>query len=151
MTDPTIIGAAISGVVSLLSAYLTYRLGIRQAEQQAAPEKPDDTTLVQGQHALELVIAGVDRHGDADEHADLASFRRNPQRYQETLAKVLTDIARREPAFAQQLQTFAQQAAIQASGVHGTVNNPGTITGNAAGVNTGTMTYNARDEGKNKA
>jgi len=149
MADPSIIGAAITSVVSLLSAYMTYRVGMQQAEQKdaPAPAKLDEKTLTQGERVLEIVKAGVVQHGDTDEQADLASFERNPQRYQDALAKIITDIAAREPAFAQQLQTLAQQANIQISGVHGSVNVSGEgQVDQAAGVNTGTMTYNARDD-----
>src|SRR3712207_2255631 len=38
MADAGVIGTVISGVVSLVSAYMTYRVGMKQAEQQAAPK-----------------------------------------------------------------------------------------------------------------
>jgi hypothetical protein len=149
MADQSIISAAITGVVSLLSAYMTYRVGLKQAEQKGAPApaKPDEQTLTQGERALEIVKAGVAQHGDADEQADLASFERNPQRYQDALARVMTDIATRSPAFARQLQTLAQQANIQTGGIKGEINvsDQGKVD-QAAGVNTGTMTYQARDD-----
>jgi hypothetical protein len=149
MADPATIGAVITGMVSLLSAYMTYRVGMKQAEQKGspAPAKPDEATMKQSEAALTVVKQGVEQHGDDDERADLASFERNPQRYQEALARVLTDIATRSPAFAAQLQSLAQQANIQTGGVRGSVNVSGQgKVDQAAGVNTGTMTYHARAE-----
>ncbi len=95
-----------------------------------------------GERAAPIIKAGVERHGDADEKADLASFERNPARYEGALAKVLTDIAAREPAFAGQLQTIADEANIQTGGVHGEViaRDNAKIQGMVAGVNEGTMT-----------
>jgi len=149
MTDPVTLGTIISGLVSALSAYMTYKVGMKQAEQKSAPApaKPDERTLKQGEQAMEIVKVGVAQHGDADEQADLVSFERNPQRYQDTLTKVMTDIAAREPTFTQQLQTLAQQANIQTGGVQGSVNVSGEgKVDQAAGVNTGTMTYQAGDD-----
>jgi hypothetical protein len=146
MADPSIIGAVITGLVSLLSSYMTYRVGVKQAEQKGGPmpAHPDETTLKQGEQAMEIVKVGVAQLGDEDEQADLTGFERNPQRYQEALMRVLTDISARAPAFAQQLQILAQQANIETEGVRGAVNLYGGKVDQAAGVNTGSMTYHAR-------
>ena len=154
--DPQVIAGAISGLVSLITGYMTYRVGMKNADQKGtpAPEKPDDRTLKQGEQAIEVVKAGVAQYGDEDEQADLANFERNPTRYEDALRRVLTDVASRNPAFAQQLQTLAQQANIQTGGVQGTVNvsDQGRIYGPTAGTNTGTMsgTYTFGREDDNK-
>lgn len=60
----------------------------------------------------------------------------------------MTDIAAREPGFAQQLQTLAEQANIQTGGVHGEVkvSDHGKIVGGAFGVSTGEVRINVRDD-----
>ncbi|WP_124682029.1 hypothetical protein [Candidatus Viridilinea mediisalina] len=71
------------------------------------------------------------------------SFFQSP-RQAEHFVRALTDIAAREPAFAQQLQTLAQQANIQTGGVQGSVNvsGQGKVYGTTGGVITGTVTGN---------
>jgi len=62
-------------------------------------------------------------------------------------AETLTRLADRSPAFATQIQTLAQQANIQTGGIKGEINVSGEgKVDQAAGVNTGTMTYQARDD-----
>jgi hypothetical protein len=57
---------------------------------------------------------------------------------------VLARLAERSPVVATQLQTLAQQTNIQTGGVQGSVNvSEGGKVDQAAGVNTGTVTYNA--------
>ena len=149
MADPITIGTAvITGLVTLMSAYMQYRASMKQADQKGAPAPAKTDEIKQGETAMEVVKAGVERHGNEDERADLANFERNPQRYQDGLAHVLTDIAAREPAFAQQLQTLAQQANIQTGGVHGEVkvSDHGKIVGGAFGVSTGEVRINVRDD-----
>src|SRR5690349_20192987 len=104
MADPATIGAVITGMVSLVSAYMTYRVGMKQAEQKGtpAPAKPDAKTLQDGETAMTVVKQGITQYGDADEQTDLANFERNPERYRDGLARVLHDIAGRETAFALQ-------------------------------------------------
>ncbi len=153
MADAGTIGAVISGVVSLISAYMTYRVGMKQAEQKEAA-KPDDETLTKGEQAMAIVRTGVAQYGDEDEKADLANFERNPQRYEDNLARVLTDIAMRTPVFRQELESLTKQLDIQTGGVQGNVNvsGQGRIYGPSAGVNPGTMTgsytFNDRDDAK---
>ncbi len=134
MADAGTIGAAISGLVSLLSAYMTYRVGMADAEAA----KPDDDTLQKGESALNIVRTGVSQYGTGDEKADLSSFERNPQRYAGSLQQVLADIAARYPVFQQELESFARQNDIRAA-VQGTVkvSGQGKIYGNAFGVNQG--------------
>lgn len=146
MIDPQIIGPAISGIVSLITSFMSYRLGIKKAKDGGAgePPKPDPTALQKGEQAYEIVKAGVTQHGDADDQADLANFERNPQRYADTLNRTVTSLAQRVPAFADQLQTLAQQANIQTGGVR---ISGGNIIGNVLDTNTGTInsTYTIND------
>jgi len=152
MADPVTIGAVITGLVGALTAYMNYRVGMKQAEQKGAAPPAKSEEAAKGETAIEVVKAGIERHGNEDERADLANFERNPQRYQYGLARALADIAAREPAFAQQLQTLAQQANIQTGGIQGSVNvsDQGKIYGPTAGVNTGEMsgtyTFNEKDD-----
>ncbi len=141
--DPQVIAAGITSVVSLISGYMTYRVGMKSASEKGTPEpeKPDEAVLTKGKQAVQVVRSGVAQYGDEDEQADLANYERNPTRYADTFRRVLTDIATREPAFAQQLQTLAQNANIQTGGVQGSVNvsGNGRVYGPVAGTNTGTM------------
>jgi hypothetical protein len=154
MAEPvTIAAAVITGLVGAYKAYTEYRAAVAKAkdEQQAEPAKSEEAA--KGEQVAQLVKAGVEQHGNEDERADLANFERNPQRYGEGLARVLWDLAGREPAFAEQLQTVVQQAGVQGSGVQGNVNvsGEGKVYGTATGVNTGTVsgTYNfAEDKDK---
>ncbi len=102
--EPTIAGSIISGIVSLVSAYLTSRVGMKDAAQKEPPsDKLDEETLKQGEAAMNLVRTGIAQYGTADDQADLVNFERNPRRSEQTLAAVVTDLARRNAAFAQQL------------------------------------------------
>jgi hypothetical protein len=147
MAEPiTIAAAVITGLVGAYKAYTEYRAAVVKAkeEQQAEPAKSEEAA--KGEQVAEIVKAGVEQHGSEVERTDLAIFERNPQRYQDGLARTLFDLAGREPSFARQLQTVAQQAGVQGSGVQGNVNvsGQGKIYGTATGVNTGTIsgTYN---------
>jgi hypothetical protein len=150
VTDAITISAVITGLVTALTAYMKYRVDMKQAEQKGASAPAKTEEVAKGERAMEVVKAGIEQHGNEDEHADLANFERNPKRYQDGLARVLTDIAARKPAFAQQLQTLAQHANIQTGGAHGNVNvsGEGKIYGPASGVNTGSITYayNEKDD-----
>jgi hypothetical protein len=153
MADPVTIGAAvISGLVTLLSTHAKYRADFEQAQQKdsVVPEKPEEAK--RGEAALAIVKAGIEQRGTEKEQADLKLFERNPQRYQDGLVRALTNLAMREPTFAQQLQRLVQQANIQTSGVQGNVNvsGQGKIYGSAAGLNAGTIsgtyTFGGDDE-----
>jgi hypothetical protein len=144
MADPITIGVAvITGLVGAYKAYTEYKAAVvtAQAAQQAAPAKTED--VAKGEQVAQVVETGIQKYGNEDERADLANFARNPERYREGLAHVLSDIAKREAAFAGQLQTVAQQANIQTGGVQGSVNvsGEGKIYGPATGVNEGDITY----------
>jgi hypothetical protein len=155
MADPITIGVAvITGLVGAYKAYTEYKAAVvkAQSEQKAAPAKTDEAA--KGEQVAQVVETGIQKYGDADEQADLANFERNPERYRESLVRVLSDVAAREPAFAGQLQTVAQQANIQTGGVQGTatVRDNARVYGTVAGVNTGTIsgTYNTGDDKDDK-
>jgi hypothetical protein len=147
MIDPTTASAVISGLVSILTAYMTYRVGMKQAEQQGktgqatdAPTKPEAPIVEQAEAALPVVREGVRQHGDQREQTALANFEDDPEMYGPVLERVLTGIASRQPEFLHQLQTAAQQANVQGRGV----NISGNVYGNVMDLNTGsiTSTYN---------
>ena len=155
MADPITIGVAvITGLVGLYKAYTEYKAAVvkAQAEQKAAPAKTEEAA--RGEQVAAIVTTGIEQHGNADERVDLANFERNPERYREGLARVLTDIAARAPVFAGQLQTVAQQANIQSGGVHGnvTISGQGKVYGTAVGTNTGPIsgTYHMSDDDKDE-
>jgi len=89
-----------------------------------------------------VVERGIQKYGKPEEQTALAGYQQSPQLFEPVLSKVLSDIAAREPAFAGQLQTVAQQANIQTGGVQGSVNvsGQGKIYGTAVGTNTGSIT-----------
>lgn len=147
MTDPVTLGVIITGLVGAYKAYTEYKAAVvkAEAEQKAAPAKAEEAT--KGEQAAPLVKAAVQQHGDGKVQQTLALFEDDPETYQEALRKVLTRLAEQNPAFASQLQTVAQQANIQTGGIQGAVNVSGEgKVDQAAGVNTGTMTYHARGD-----
>lgn len=139
MIDPAIAGAMITGIVSTLTAYMNYKVGMRKAEQEGAarPTAPDTKTVERAEAALPVVQRAVEQYGNEDEKTDLVSFERNPQRNASNLERTLIDIVGRVPEVAQQLQTLAQQANVQGSGVN---ISGGTVYGSVTGQNTGTQT-----------
>lgn len=58
---------------------------------------------------------------------------------------MLSRIVERNPAFANVLQTIAQEAKIESGGIQRAVNVYGGKVDQAAGVNTGTMNYTPND------
>lgn len=145
MADPVTLGVIITGLVGAYKAYAEYKAAVVKAdtEQKPAPAKTEEAT--KGEQAAPLVKAAVQQHGDAKELRALESFEDDPELYKGALKTMLTRLAGRSSAFAAQLQTAAQQANIQTGGVQGSVNVSGQgKVDQAAGVNTGTMSYHAR-------
>jgi|GEM_PF-3017140 len=143
MADPVTLSAAISGVVALMAAYMKYRVDLEQARK---PEKPagDKAAPPQaetGKQAYEIVKARVEAQGNADERHDLAGFERSPERYREIMIRVLTEMADRNPALADELLKLArQQAAAPAPQGTATVSGQATVYGQVIGVATGDVT-----------
>lgn len=133
--EPATISAGITGVVGLLSAYMQYRVGMKQAEQkgEAAVEKPDEQTLEKGEQALVVLQKAVAEHDNEDERADLANFERNPRRYKDDIIRVIQDIAKRDQAFADQILRLQPQVGNDVKQGNVTINNS-TTTGTNAGV-----------------
>jgi hypothetical protein len=150
MADPSIIGSVITGLVGALSAYMTYRVGMKQAEQNGTSKPEQSAEAKKGETALATIQQAVQQHGDDKDRNALAQFEADPEDYRDALERKLLRLAEANPAFAQQLQTLAQQAGVQGSGVQGNVNisGQGKVYGTATGVNTGTIsgTYNINDD-----
>src|SRR6266540_3881908 len=154
MAEITIATAVITGLVGAYKAYTDYKAAVAKAkaEQQAAPAKTEEAA--KGEQVAGVVESGIQKHGKPEEQTALAGYQQSPQLFEPVLSNVLTDIAAREPAFAQQLQTLAQQANIQTGGIKGEVkvSGEGKVYGTATGVNTGTIsgTYNFGEDEKSK-
>lgn len=148
MADPVTLGVIITGLVGAYKAYTEYKAAVvkAQAEQKAAPAKTEEAT--KGEQVAQVVERGIQTYGKPEEQTALAGYQQSPQLFESALNKVLADIAAREPAFASQLQTLAQQANIQTGGVHGEVkvSDHGKIVGGAFGVSTGEVRINLRDD-----
>jgi hypothetical protein len=148
MIDPTTASAVITGIVSTLTAYMNYRVSVKQAEAQSKPDqtptatsaKPDEAIVKQAETALPVVREGVKQYGDQREQTALANFESDPDMYGGVIEKVLTSIATREPEFLRQLWTATQQTTVQGRGI----NVSGDVYGNVIDQNTGTLnnTYN---------
>lgn len=146
MADPVTLGVIITGLVGAYKAYTEYKAAVVKAEAERAAPPAKSDQAAKGEQAAPLVKAAVQQHGDPKAQQTLALFEDEPETYDEALRKVLARLAERSPAFAQQLQTLAQQANIQTGGIKGAVNVSGGKVDQAAGINTGTMTYHARDD-----
>jgi hypothetical protein len=146
MADPVTLGVIITGLVGAYKAYTDYKAAVvKTGEKEVAPTKSAEAA--KGEQAVPLVKAAVQQHGEVKDQRALANFEDDTELYEGALKTMLTRLADRSPAFATQLQTLAQQANIQTGGVQGSVNVSGQgKVDQAAGVNTGTMTYNARDK-----
>jgi hypothetical protein len=143
---PVTLGVIITGLVGAYKAYTDYKAAVaKTGEKEATPAKSAEAA--KGEQAAQVVETGIQQYGKPEEQTALAGYQQSPQLFEPVLSKVLTDIAAREPAFAGQLLTMAQQANIQTGGVQGSVNVSGEGKVDlAAGVNTGTMTYHARSD-----
>ena len=147
MADPVTLGVIITGLVGAYKAYTDYKAAVaKTGEKEAAPAKSAEAA--KGEQAAPLVKAAVQQHGDPKDQRALENFEDDPELYAGALKTMLTRLADRSPAFAQQLQTLAQQANIQTGGIQGSVNvsGQGRISGVAGGVITGDVTYHARDD-----
>jgi hypothetical protein len=152
MADPVTLGVIVTGLVGAYKAYADYKAAVTKTatkeEQKEPPEKTEP--VAKGEQVAPLVKNAIEKYGEAKEQTTLQLFEEDPDTYEEPLKKVLTYLAQRNPAFATELQTLAQQANIQTGGFQGTVNVSGgsTVYGPTAGTNYGTMsgTYSLPDE-----
>ena len=122
MADPVTITAIITGLVGAFTAYTEYKAAVATAAAKQEPPPTKSAAAAQGEQAAPIIQDGIARHGDAKEQTTLQLFVDDPATYQEAFEKVLARVAERAQPFAQQLQTLAPQANIQAGGVQGTVN-----------------------------
>lgn len=148
MADPVTLGVIITGLVGAYKAYAEYKAAVAGKQQAAAPAKSAE--IVKGEQIAPLVNEAVQQHGDAKEQTTLALFADDPNTYREALQRTLISLAERNPAFAQQLQTIAQQANIQTGGVQGSVifKDNAKSYGPVAVTNEGTITtsYSFKDD-----
>ncbi|MBK9945508.1 MAG: hypothetical protein IPP13_28290 [Kouleothrix sp.] len=147
MADPVTLGVIITGLVGAYKAYADYKAATAKAQAEQKPAPAQSAEAARGAQAAPLVKAAVQQYGDAREQQALANFEDDPEMYAGALRTALTRLADRSPAFAAQLQTAAQHANVQGSGVQGNVNvaEGGTVN-QATGVNYGTITYQAGKE-----
>jgi hypothetical protein len=144
MADPVTIAAVITGLVGAYKAYTEYKAATAKAteKKEAAPEQSKEAK--QGEAVAQPIKAAVAQHGTDKDAKAVENFEDDPDTYREALQKVLTRLAENNPAFAAQLQALAQQHSVAPGSVAGTVNvSDSAKVDQAAGVNTGTMTYNA--------
>jgi hypothetical protein len=107
MAEP--ISAVITGLVTLMTAYMTYRNEqAKIGQNQPAPEQPEEAQ--EGEQALQTVKAGIAQYGTPAEQNDLESFESDPtsERRGRNLIATLEELAAREPAFAARLQQAEQ-------------------------------------------
>lgn len=144
MSDPVTIAAVITGLVSAYKAYAEYKAATAKATEKKETSPEQTKEVKQGEVVAQPLKAAVAQHGTAKDAKALANFEDDPDTYSEALQKVLTRLAEGNPAFAAQLQALAQQHSVAPGSVTGTVNvSDSAKVDMAAGVNTGTMTYNA--------
>ena len=145
MADPLTLGVIINGLVGAYKAYAVYKAASAktvtpQNREDTPPQKNAPATT--GEQIAPVLKNAIDKHGATKEQTTLRLFEEDPDTYEESLKKVLTHLAGRNPAFATELQTLAQQANIQTGDIQGSVNVSGgsSIYGPTAGTNYGTMT-----------
>jgi hypothetical protein len=140
MADPVTLGVIVTGLVGAYKAYADYKAAVtKTATKEELPAKTEP--VAKGELVAPLVKNAIEKHGEPKEQTTLQLFEEDPDTYEEALKKVLTYLAQRNPTFATELQTLAEQANIQTGGFQGTVNvsEGGIVYGPTAGTNHGTM------------
>ncbi|MFN8504638.1 hypothetical protein [Kouleothrix sp.] len=114
--EAALVGQMITGMVSALSAYMTYRVGMRQAEEQgkATSTKPEE--VKKGESLAPVIEAAIQKYGRDDEQTALTGYRQNPKLFEAPLIQVLTDIALRSPEFAVDLKALAEREGFYKTG-----------------------------------
>lgn len=105
MLDPAIAQMMITGLINTLTAYMTYKVGMKQAEAQQ-PAPPPPATVQQGEAALAVVERGITASGTPEAQTALTGFKQNPEMFKGLLLQVLTDLVQRDAAFAQEVQAL---------------------------------------------
>jgi hypothetical protein len=103
--------AVITGLVSLIKGYMTYRNEKQKIEQEGKQATEPPKAAQEGEQALQTVQQGVARHGNAGEQNDLASFESDPtsERRIRNLIASLEELSAREPDFAALLRQSEQK------------------------------------------
>lgn len=109
MADPVTMGHFITGLVSLLSAYMTYKVGMANAQRENKPIPVKNEEAVKGEKVALVVETAILQHGRDDEKTALAVYQQNPKLFETSLIQAIKDIASRSPEFAAQLAALAQQ------------------------------------------
>lgn len=125
MSEP--ISAVITGLVGALSAYMTYKVGIAQAQQKNMSVPAVTEQVNRGEEAHRVIETGFQKYGTDAERITLNGYYQDPGLYAEMLAKVLERIASRQPEFTRQLYSIAARttpthiASNHSGGIHGDV------------------------------
>jgi hypothetical protein len=98
MVEP--ISAVISGLVTLMTAYMAYRNEKARIEQQGQPAPKPTKEEQEGDQALQTVKEGVAQHGGATEKQTVVLFEQQPEVFGSPLVQVLTQLAEQQPEFA---------------------------------------------------
>jgi hypothetical protein len=140
-----ILQAVIANLISSLSVYVTYKVGMKQAEQNnTLPPVIDASKIEEGEKALSVVQPAVELYGSDDEKIAFTGFQQNPILFSSAMEQSLNSLAHRLPMFAQELQRLVSEMGNELDRAKGTVNvSGGTINGVVSGVNSGTITYNS--------
>lgn len=142
MAEP-ISTAIITALVGLYTAYTTYKVGMAQAQAKGEPAPARPPEAEQGEQVAQVVEAGIEQHGNAEEQNTLPLYQANPTRFEHAIQEVVRDIATRNSTFAQELQRVAAQTNVaQTGGVHGTATVQGDNSGINIGANTGNVAQN---------
>ena len=139
--------AVITGIVSLISAYMTYRGVVATAEAKHAPHPAPPAEAATGERAL-AVVQHAATTGTEDQRQDLMSFERNPSRNQDQLRRAVRELIEANPALLTELRSLLATAPATATTNYGSVTiDNSTVNAPVIGVNTGTVNSTSyRDE-----
>jgi hypothetical protein len=114
-TFGSITSTVITGLVSLMTAYMKYRVEKAKIEQEgkSAPSPSDEAQ--KGEQVATVVETGVQQYSYVNEMQALAEFQHNPQMSGKELEQVIRNLAQREPAFTQQLQRVFEQTSLSSN------------------------------------
>lgn len=104
----------ITKMLAILTPYLEHRNELRKAQEQGEtlPTQPMGLDMRKGMLIHNTLTTAMQEHGDEDEQNDLVNFERNPNRYEEFMGYVISDMAARHPVLAHTLEEFAHEQGI---------------------------------------
>ncbi|WP_110517861.1 hypothetical protein [Herpetosiphon llansteffanensis] len=139
--------AVITGIVSLVSAYMTYRGVVATAKAKDDPHPAPPAEAATGERALALVQHAATQ-GTEDQRQDLINFERNPSRNQDQLRRAVRELMEANPALLTELQALLATAPAAATTNYGAVTiDNSTVNAPVIGVNTGMVNSTSyRDE-----